>query len=70
VSYTFLPVEREQAYLLPPSIPGQGLPSVQVEWVSPPHCFRAGRIMAVYLGSSPRALAWLQGLFGEQFAGA
>jgi hypothetical protein len=49
--------------------PGGTLPAAQIEWVAPPHFFRRGRIIAVYLGSDQKVLDWLQGVFGEQFAG-
>jgi hypothetical protein len=50
--------------------PAVGLPAVQVEWVSPPHFFRQGRTMVVYLGNSRVVLEWLRSIFRDQFAGA
>jgi hypothetical protein len=41
-----------------------------VDWVAPPHWFRAGREVVVYVGSSPDVLGALKELAGPQFAGA
>ena len=39
-------------------------------WIGPPHFFRKGSLIVVYLGSDDRTLLALRGLLGEQFAGS
>jgi hypothetical protein len=41
-----------------------------VDWVAPPHWFRDGREIVVYVGRSQRVLDALHELAGPQFAGA
>ncbi|MBA3716610.1 MAG: hypothetical protein H0W87_00060 [Actinobacteria bacterium] len=41
-----------------------------VDWVAPPHWFRAGREIAIYLGSSADVIGALEAIAGPQFAGA
>lgn len=48
---------------------GPGEPAAQIEWIAPPHFFRRGSVMVVYLGSDTAVLAWLRGTLGRQFAG-
>jgi hypothetical protein len=43
--------------------------AVQVEWVAPPHWFRSGGSIVLYLGTSTRVLEALRALAGPQFAG-
>ena len=43
--------------------------ALQVDWLAPPHWFRAGRELAVYLGSDGRVLRALERALGPQFAG-
>lgn len=41
-----------------------------VDWAAPPHWFRDGRQVAVYVGSSAEVIAALEAAAGPQFAGA
>jgi len=38
-------------------------------WIAPPHFFRKGSLIVLYLGSDERTLSTLQRLLGAQFAG-
>ena len=38
-------------------------------WIAPPHFFRRGNTIAIYLGENPRVLTELERLMGKQFAG-
>jgi hypothetical protein len=41
-----------------------------VDWVAPPHWFRYGRQIAVYLGSDAKTIDALEAIAGPQFAGS
>ncbi len=48
-----------------------GQPSMMmVTWIAPPHFFRQGTLLVLYLGEDPAALDLLTELLGPQFAGA
>ena len=38
-------------------------------WIAPPHFFRRGSTLVIYLGTNTRVLADLERLMGKQFAG-
>ncbi len=38
-------------------------------WIAPPHFFRRGSTLVIYLGTNARLLAELERLMGKQFAG-
>lgn len=38
-------------------------------WMAPPHFFRSGSVIVLYLGSSAEAVQQLESVFGKQFAG-
>jgi hypothetical protein len=48
---------------------GSEVGTSHVGWVAPPHFFRKGRIVVVYIGDDPNLLRLLQGALGPQFAG-
>lgn len=37
-------------------LPDGNLLTVMIEWIVPPHCFRTGRIIVLYVGSDPAVL--------------
>lgn len=39
-------------------------------WIAPPHFFRRGNTIAIYLGENARVLTELERLLGRQFAGS
>lgn len=49
--------------------PGGAPPGVQVNWIAPPHFFRAGRLLALYVGSDPETLSILEELLGSEVVG-
>ena len=40
-----------------------------VTWVAPPHFYRQGRVIVLYVGSNPNILSLLTAVLGPQFAG-
>lgn len=38
-------------------------------WMAPPHFFRSGNVIVIYLGSSAETLQKLEAVFGKQFEG-
>jgi hypothetical protein len=41
----------------------------QVDWVKPPHLYKAGRIIVIYIGTNASLMHLLVGILGKQFAG-
>ncbi len=41
----------------------------QVSWISDPHFYRSGRVVALYVGRQPSMLGLLQSVLGRQIAG-
>ena len=41
----------------------------QVDWVKPPHLYKAGRIIVIYIGTNRSLMHLLAGILGKQFAG-
>ncbi|MGE5251393.1 MAG: hypothetical protein ACM3QS_14410 [Bacteroidota bacterium] len=59
-------MEKEAAQVAPD---GGSVGSSMINWVEPPHFFKTGRIIILYLGSDPAVLEALQKVLGPQFAG-
>ena len=38
-------------------------------WIAPPHFFKSGRLIVLYIGEEPRLLQGLAHILGPQFAG-
>lgn len=49
---------------------GSTVGNTQVDWVAPPHLFKSGRILVLYVGTDPTTLHLLTDTLGPQFAGA
>jgi hypothetical protein len=49
---------------------GPNGPIVNVDWVAPPHVYRSGRMIVVYVGRDAALLRLLETLLGPQIAGA
>ncbi len=48
----------------------EGQPAtMMISWIAPPHFFRQGPLLVLYLGDDPAILDLLTGLLGPQFAG-
>ena len=48
---------------------GGSVGPTMVHWVSPPHFYRRGRLLVVYIGEDPAVAEALESVLGEQFAG-
>jgi hypothetical protein len=48
---------------------GSSIGTSMVDWVEPPHFFKSGRILVLYLGEDPNILIVLESILGPQFAG-
>ncbi len=53
------------------TISSNGIPvgATQVDWVKPPHLYKAGRIIVIYIGANDSLIHLLEGVVGKQFAG-
>jgi hypothetical protein len=49
--------------------PDGSLRGVMVDWVGPPHFFRAERLLVIYVGSDASVISLLTGVLGPQIAG-
>lgn len=58
---------EEQAALVSPS--GSGVGTTKIHWVGPPHFFRKGRLIVLYVGDNGKLLEALEAVLGRQFAG-
>ena len=48
---------------------GSSNATTMITWIDTPHFYKAGRIIALYIGSDETALSLLEGALGSQFAG-
>ena len=48
---------------------GSSIGTSMVSWVAPPHFFRSGRVLVLYVGDDAAVLDLLEGALAEQFAG-
>jgi hypothetical protein len=48
---------------------GSAIGTTMVSWVAPPHFYRAGRVIVIYVGSNQEAISVLENVLGGQFAG-
>lgn len=48
---------------------GSGTKTMMITWVEPPHFYRKGKIIVLYVGSDPETISLLEQVLGEQFAG-
>lgn len=53
------------------TVSSSGLPTgtAQVDWVKPPHLYKAGRVIVIYIGTNSAVLHLLGEVLGKQFAG-
>ena len=52
------------------SADGSSIGTSMVGWVAPPHLYRAGRLIVIYVGSASGVIGALQEVMGAQFAGS
>jgi hypothetical protein len=48
---------------------GMTIGTSKPSWMAPPHFFRSGRLIVIYVGNEETILRLLQGALGKQFAG-
>lgn len=51
------------------STDGGSVGTSMVTWIAPPHFFKSGRVLVLYIGEDTALLDLLRSLLGEQFAG-
>src|SRR5215472_98178 len=53
------------------TVSSSGMPvgATQVDWVRPPHLYKAGRVIVIYIGTNNTVMHLLAGILGKQFAG-
>jgi len=53
------------------TVSSSGMPvgATQVDWVRPPHLYKAGRVIVIYIGTNNAVMHLLEGILGKQFAG-
>lgn len=56
-----------QAALVSPS--GSAVGTTKLHWMGPPHFYKNGRLLVLYIGDNAKVLATLEALLGRQFAG-
>ncbi len=59
-------MEAEAATVSPD---GSSIGTTMVEWVAPPHFYKSGPIIVLYLGDNPAVMGLLDRVLGPQFAG-
>lgn len=52
------------------SADGSSIGTSKPSWMAPPHFFRSGKFLVLYIGGNETVLNVLQGALGSQFAGA
>jgi hypothetical protein len=67
--YEFPNEERAAREAETVSADGSSVGTSKVFWMAPPHCFRAGALLVLYLGSDEQVLDILRAKLGPQFAG-
>jgi len=56
-----------QAALVSPS--GSAVGTTRIHWIGPPHFFKKGRLIVLYVGGDGEVLKTLEAVLGRQFAG-
>ena len=51
------------------SADGSSIGTSMVAWVAPPHFYKAGKLIVIYVGSDSGVISALQAAMGSQFAG-
>lgn len=67
--FEFETAEAGQATAGTVSATGDSVGTSMLNWVAPPHFYRAGRIIALYVGSDTAVLDLLRQVLGDPFAG-
>ena len=65
--YTDAAAAEAEAALVSPS--GSPIGTFMPSWIAPPHFYKAGRLIVLYVGDSEAVTDVLESVFGQQFAG-
>jgi hypothetical protein len=65
--YSDATAAEAQAALVSPS--GSAVGTTKIHWVGPPHFFKKGRLIVLYVGDDDKVLNALEAVLGRQFAG-
>lgn len=66
--FTQVSAADKEAMLVSPN--GMTIGTSKPSWMAPPHFFRRGRLLVLYLGTDQQILKILHAALGKQFAGA
>ena len=67
--YEYAKPESAEAEARLVSPDGSGVGTSRLQWLAPPHFFRGGRVIVLYVGSHAKTLNSLTAVLGAQFAG-
>lgn len=56
-----------QAALVSPD--GSAVGTSKLHWIGPPHFYKKGKLLVLYVGGNAKALKALEAVLGRQFAG-
>lgn len=59
-------MEEEAAQVSPD---GSSTETTMITWIEPPHFYKSGKILALYVGSDEQIIGLLEQVLGPQFAG-
>ena len=68
-AFEFPSVEEANAVAETVSADGSSIGTSMVAWVAPPHFYKAGKLIVIYVGSDSGVISALQAAMGSQFAG-
>jgi len=51
------------------SLDGSAVGTTKVQWVGPPHFYKKGKLLVLYVGDNDKVLKTLEAVLGQQFAG-
>jgi len=52
----------------PPNAEDEGI-AAHIDWIAPPHWYKSGRIIVLYVGKNQETIDLLENLLGRQFTG-
>lgn len=65
--YSHTAAADAQAALVSPD--GSAVGTSKLHWIGPPHFYKKGKLLVLYVGSNAKALKALEAVLGQQFAG-
>ena len=68
-AFEFPSVEEANTVAATVSPSGSSIGTSMVGWIAPPHFYKAGRLIVIYVGSDSDVINALQAAMGPQFAG-